>query len=297
MAKPFLKWAGGKAKLAPRVVSSAPATFARYREPFVGAGAVFFALAEARPGMLASLADANRELMECFEVVRDDLPALLQRLEILDRGYLALDAAGREALYYEVRGREPGKAVARAARLIFLNHTCYNGLYRVNSSGVFNVPHGRYRRPRILDAAALSAASRVLQGVELEACDFEAACAQAAKGDFVYFDPPYQPLSATSRFTSYTSADFGIAEQERLAETFEALTRRGVSAMLSNSDHPIIRELYEGKGFEVSETAMARAINSKGDGRTPVVELLVSNFSRVGAKLPARLLGSGTPPG
>ena len=222
-------------------------------------------------------------------MVRDELPELCKRLEILDQGYHALDAEGRAALYYEVRGRGPEKAVARAARLIFLNRTCYNGLYRVNAAGRFNVPHGRYARPRILDAAVLSSASRALQGVELSACDFDVSCARALPGDFVYLDPPYQPLSATSNFTSYTSADFGVSEQEQLAAEFESLTRRGVAAMLSNSDHPSIRALYEGRGYEVQKTAMARAINSKADGRAPIVELLVSNFVRVNARPPGDL--------
>ena len=289
MAKAFLKWAGGKAKLAPRIVECAPETFRRYHEPFVGAGAVFFAIAEARPGINASLSDANEELVECFQVVRDDLPELSRRLDILERGYVALDAEGRAQLYYEVRGRDPEKAAARAARLIFLNHTCYNGLYRVNGSGGFNVPHGRYARPRILDAAGLLGASRALQRVELAACDFEAACSRAEPGDFVYLDPPYQPLSATSKFTNYTSAEFGVPQQEQLAAVFEDLSHRGVAAMLSNSDHPSIHALYEGHGYELGETTMARAINSKADGRAPIVELLVSNFVRVGAKPPGKL--------
>ncbi|HXU22776.1 MAG TPA: Dam family site-specific DNA-(adenine-N6)-methyltransferase [Tepidiformaceae bacterium] len=290
MAKPFLKWAGGKARLAPRIVASAPVTFGRYHEPFAGAGAVFFALAEARPAMPAALSDANEALMECFRVVRDALPELLKRLEILEQGYHALGAEGRAALYYEVRSREPEAAAARAARLVFLNRTCYNGLYRVNSAGRFNVPHGRYARPRILDVTGLTSASRALQGVELSSDDFEVACSRAQPGDFVYLDPPYHPLSATSKFTSYTSADFGIGEQEQLAEVFEGLTRRGVAAMLSNSDHPSIRALYEGRGYEIRETAMARAINSKADGRAPIVELLVSNFVRVDARPPGDLL-------
>jgi DNA adenine methylase len=282
VARPFLKWAGGKAKLAQRVVALAPEAFGRYHEPFVGAGAVFFALAEAR-GLQrrAALADANPELIACYRAVRDVPAELIARLQMLSDGYLGADETGRPAFYYEQRATVPDDPVQRAARFIFLNKTCYNGLYRVNSRGGFNVPHGRYTQPRILDAEGLRAAAAALAGADLCAGDFETACRAADPGDFVYLDPPYQPLSATSRFTSYTSGDFGPDEQVRLRDAFDDLTRRGVFAVLSNSDHPVVRDLYGGRGYECGLVEMSRAINSKGAGRAPISELLINNFAQL----------------
>lgn len=277
---PFLKWAGGKARLAPRVVERAPAGFRRYHEPFVGGGAVFFAMAGAGLATGAVINDANRDLVECYAVVRDDVEALVRLLHELDGTYKGLDASGRKSFYYEQRAHSPTTPTERAARLIFLNHTCYNGLYRVNSSGGFNVPCGRYANPRICDADGLRDASAALSGVEITCDDFEIACDRAVGGDFVYLDPPYQPLSVTSSFTSYTSGDFGPGDQERLRDAFEQLTRRGVAAMLSNSDHAAIRDLYEGFGYRFEVVAMSRAINSVGAKRSPVPELLISNFER-----------------
>jgi len=278
MAGPFLKWAGGKSRLAPLVVARAPARFRRYHEPFVGGGAVFFAMAGRAGG--AVINDANRDLAECYGVVRDHGEALVRLLSEIDRTYKQLDATGRKSFYYGQRGTSPTTATERAARLLFLNHTCYNGLYRVNSRGEFNVPYGRYANPRICDADGLRDASLALSDVEILCEDFEIACGRATGGDFVYLDPPYQPLSVTARFTSYTAGNFGPADQERLRDAFEAMTRRGVAAMLSNSDHPAIRDLYDGAGYRFEGVAMSRAINSVGAKRSPVPELLISNFDR-----------------
>ncbi|MGI8925163.1 MAG: DNA adenine methylase [Tepidiformaceae bacterium] len=277
---PFLKWAGGKGKAAAAILAAAPAAMRCYHEPFLGGGAVFFALRAARYAGPARLADANGELVECYTVVRDQPEDLVTELRALAGRYLAVDEAARRALYYEVRAQTPVSSVARAARLIFLNRTCYNGLYRVNAAGRFNVPHGRYANPRILDEAGLRAASAALQRTELACEDFGQACARARAGDFVYLDPPYQPLSRTASFTSYTSGSFGPPEQERLRDAFESLARRGVAALLSNSDHPEVRRLYAGRGYTVATTPMSRAINSVGSGRSAVDELLISNLPR-----------------
>lgn len=282
MARPFLKWAGGKGKLAPTILAAAPPAIARYIEPFAGAGAVFFALEEACPGTPAILADANAELIETYIVLRDDLAALDGALGGLAAAYAAGNAEQRRAMYYEVRGTLPFIPAERAARFIFLNRTCYNGLFRVNASGGFNVPHGRYKNPRIHDAALLAACSAALRRAQLVADDFASVCAGARPGDFVYLDPPYQPLSATANFTGYTRADFGPADQLRLRDTFEDLSRRGVAAMLSNSDHELVRGLYTGLGYHLATVPMSRAINSRGDARAPVPELLIDNFARVG---------------
>lgn len=285
MARPFLKWAGGKGKLAPRILAVAPPEFGRYHEPFVGAGAIYFAFEDARrlPGG-ALLSDANGDLIECFRVLRDAPESAIDRLRPLAETYAAAAVAERAAFYYEQRAAVPADPVSRVARFIFLNRTCYNGLYRVNSRGGFNVPHGRYVQPRILDADILWACSKALQGAELFVRDFETACLAASPGDFVYLDPPYQPLTQTSRFTSYTQADFGATEQQRLRDAFDDLTRRGVYALLSNSEHPAIRDLYGGRGYQFEQVEMSRAINSRGSARSPIPELLISNFSSIASR-------------
>lgn len=283
-ARPFLKWAGGKQQLLPRLLEAMPARFERYFEPFVGGGALFFALTQVRQPLQAFLGDANPDLVATYEVVRDDVTVLMERLGTLESDYLGRDADGRAALFYELRESRPGSKADLAARFIFLNKTCYNGLYRVNSRGLFNVPHGRYREPRILDAEVLTAASAALASAELSCADVEATCASARAGDFVYFDPPFHPLSATSSFTQYTSADFGWADQERLRVCIDGLTARGVHVLLSDSPHPLIVYLYESAGYELRRVPARRAINSKGGGRGPIDELLVSNAPLIGKK-------------
>lgn len=281
-ARPFLKWAGGKARLAPEVLALAPAHGGEYHEPFLGGAAVFFALSRTRPPARAYLSDGNAALIACYQAVRDRADEVIDELMALQRDYLAGDPAGRAEYYYGVRAAALGEGPGAAARLIFLNRTAYNGLYRVNSRGEFNVPHGRYRNPRICDVENLHAASAALHCTKLRAEDFETACGRARPGDFVYLDPPYQPLSATSRFTTYTREDFGVAEQVRLRDAFERLTKRGVVAVLSNSDHPVIRDLYEERGYGIRVVQMSRAINSKGNGRAPIGELLIDNRARMG---------------
>jgi DNA adenine methylase len=261
----------------------APPEFARYHEPFVGGGAVFFALQSAGRVPWARLSDSNAELVHCFGMVRDRLDDLMSSLEALAAAYLPLSPEGRGERYLEVRASAPDDPVERAARLIFLNRTCFNGLYRVNSHGQFNVPHGRYANPRILDRDGLAAASLALAGTELRTDDFAEACSHARRGDFVYLDPPYYPLTATARFTGYTAEEFGPAQHEQLRDVFEDLARRGVHAILSNSEHPAVRGLYEGRGYGVEVVAMSRAINSVGAKRAPVPELLIDNFARVAA--------------
>ncbi len=279
-ARPFLKWAGGKSQLLPELVTRSPRRIETYYEPFLGGGALFFALLAdpERAPRHAVLSDLNRDLITTYEVVRDEPDKLIRRLARLESTYLAADDTAREALFYARRGQhQPQTPLEVAARLIFLNKTCYNGLFRVNRKGEFNVPFGRYKSPRILDRDALGAASNALQRVELRHADFEAACADAGGGDFVYFDPPFHPLSATSNFTSYTERDFGPSEQMRLKRCIDALTARGVAVMLSNSPHPLIKGGYWLSGYDVEEVQARRAINSRGDRRGPIGELVVRN--------------------
>jgi DNA adenine methylase len=282
MGRPFLKWAGGKAKLAPRILDGAPAGFGRYVEPFCGAAAVFFALGE-RPSP-ALLNDANPDLVETFTVLRDEPGQLVERLRVMSKTYIESGPEARRDAFYAIRASNPATPVERAARFIFLNKTCYNGLFRVNASGGFNVPHGRYKNPRILDEELLRQCSRALQQAELRCADFAAVCSEARPGDFVYLDPPYHPLSATASFTGYTRADFGRADQVRLRDTFEELTGRGVAAVLSNSEHEFTKQLYGGMGYGVTVVSMSRAINSRGSARAPIPELLIDNYARVGLR-------------
>lgn len=280
MAKPFLKWAGGKGRLAPLIaerIGRELGSIDRYHEPFLGGGAVFFALQEAGLIRDASLADSNPDLIATYQAIRNDVEGVIAALDVLSRQYLARESSQRGLYYYEVRNqhrlRRPDR---KAARLLFLNRTCYNGLYRVNSKGHFNVPHGRHKSLRILDCGSLRSAACALAAARIEATDFEAACARAQPRDFVYLDPPYQPLSETAHFTSYTRDDFGLVDQERLRAAFDSLTRRGVPALLSNSDHPAIRDLYGGYAMEV--VPMGRNINSKATERSAISELLISNI-------------------
>ena len=294
MAAPFLKWAGGKAKLVPTLAALLP-PFERYLEPFLGGGAVFFGLEERGAVPRALLSDTNPYLIDAFLAVRDAVEEVIEALAPLAADFAARDEAGRRELYYAVREHYPVGPVATAAWLIFLNRTCYNGLFRVNAAGRFNVPYGRYKDPVILDAARLREASGALQRAELRCADFELVLAEARPGDFVYLDPPYQPLSATARFTNYTAGGFGPEDQERLARAFASLTERGIPAALSNSDHEAVRRLYDGRGYEIRIVPMSRAINSDGRGRSPVPELLVTNFRLVGVQPPAEAATAEAP--
>lgn len=264
-AAPFLKWAGGKGRLLGQFASLFPTRFNHYYEPFVGAGAVFFHLEPAR----ATISDTNPDLIACYQTLQQDPEALIELLRMYrhDRDF-----------YYHVRDLDARELspVQRAARMIFLNKTCFNGLWRVNRSGRFNVPFGDYKNPKILDPDNLRAVTSILQTTRIHCRPFEAVAAEARRGDFVYFDPPYHPVSATSSFTSYGADDFKPADQERLAATFRELDRSGVKVMLSNSDVPFIRELYQ--GFRIEQVWAARAINRDGSKRGAVSEVVVLNY-------------------
>ncbi len=266
MARPFLKWAGGKGRLLARYRPHFPSGFARYHEPFVGSAAVFFELEPAD----AVLADSNGALIDCYAAARDHVEPLIRKLGRLQSRHC------RE-FYYAMRDRYNGDRldpVDRAALFVYLNRTCYNGLYRVNRSGQFNVPAGRYTRPRICDVGRLRAASAALQRCRLIARRFDACVDDVRRGDFVYIDPPYHQLNAVS-FTSYTAEGFGETEQGELARVVGRLDAAGCRVMVSNSDTPLIRELYG--AYRVVEIRAARAINSSPAGRGPVGEVLILN--------------------
>jgi len=287
-AAPFLKWAGGKGQLLAQLEPLLPKRCQRYIEPFAGGAALFFHLhnlgripaARQDGGCRAMLNDANAELINCYRVVRDAarLPELIARL----RAHAA--HVSDPDYFYRVRAwdREPGFTerhgpVERAARTIFLNHACYNGLYRLNSKGHFNVPYGKWARPpSVFDEANLWACHHALQGVELRAQGFEAILDWAETGDFIYLDPPYDPLGPTAAFTTYTGTQFREADQRRLAEVFRTLDARGCRLLLTNSPTPLIRQLY--RGYRAETLLAARAISSKPDRRGRIPELAVLNY-------------------
>lgn len=278
-ARPFVKWAGGKGQLLPYLQPYVPRSFRRYVEPFLGGGAVFFHL---RPGK-ALLGDSTPELMEAYRVVKEEVEALMAALDrhaphVLDSEY-----------YYQLRAEHPTSVVERAARFIYLNKTCYNGLYRVNRQGQFNVPFGRYKRPPSLyDAKNLRAVSELLSEAELRCVDFTETMAAAGPGDLVYLDPPYDPLSATANFTGYTRASFGREEQERLAVAVRAAAARGALVLLNNSDTPLVRALY--KDFRIAKVPALRAINSDPTKRKGAVELMITNYRKPGRSPTGRVL-------
>ncbi len=269
--KPFIKWAGGKRDLLAQYGPYFPPkdSVRRYFEPFLGGGAVFFYL-QLHP---AFLFDTNPWLVETYQVVRDQVEELISVLQ---------HHQNNKEYFYDIRAQDPKElsAVERAARFIYLNRTCYNGLYRVNSRDQFNVPFGRYKNPIICDTRNMRAASQALQETQLEIADFEKVADLAGQGDFVYFDPPYAPLSATANFTSYTQNGFSAADQARLAEVFHRLNEKGCFVMLSNSNAPLIYDLYEGFGYYLVDIKARRAINSAPDKRGHIKELLITNFLR-----------------
>lgn len=279
--KPFLKWAGGKTQLLPYLLPLTPPSIATYHEPFLGGGALFFALAVGAFGRRveqAVLNDLNSVLVTTFATVRDTPNAVMHRLRSLQEDYLRLGQRERERYYYNVRRRAPQDRFGVAARMIFLNKTCFNGLYRTNRRGLFNVPHGKYENPSILDPVTIRAASMALRGISVRWGDFERATDTVNAGDFVYFDPPFHPLSRTSNFTTYTSRDFGRREQVRLRHLADRLHERGANVMVSNSSHPWIRELWDSPRYSVEELPARRVINSRGDRRGVVGELVIRSY-------------------
>lgn len=270
--RPFVKWAGGKGALVSEIAARIPRdnSFRRYIEPFVGAGALFFWIRRSFPALECILSDSNEELINAYRSLRDDVERVLSKLET----YAELHS---EQHFYAVRSARPHEAAERAARFIYLNRTCYNGLYRVNRRGEFNVPFGRYNHPRIVDRENLLAVATALAGVDLRSADFEAVLSECSSGDLVYLDPPYHPLSTTSAFTSYTREGFGEEEQRRLARAFGDATGRGAFVILSNSSAEFVRELYSGLEPRptLDEVSVSRPINSRASGRGPVAELLI----------------------
>jgi DNA adenine methylase len=267
-ASPIVKWVGGKTKLLPALTARLPEHFERYSEPFACGPAMFFRVAPER----AVLADSNTDLIGLYTCLARDVASVIRRLEHHREAHC-------EAHYYATRERWNDRELSwssadRAATFIYLNKTCFNGLWRVNRAGAFNVPIGRYTDPPICVPDALRAASALLQRATLRCGDFRAAVADARRGDFLYFDPPYDPVTQTSNFTSYTPDAFGPDDQRALADTARSLVARGCRVMLSNSDTAFIRSLY--KGFHIARVRCGRAINANAARRGEVDEVIVT---------------------
>lgn len=270
--KPFLHWAGGKSQLLSSILPQVPETFNDYFEPFLGGGAVFFALHS--NNMLqhkVTLSDINPEIINAYTVIRDNPDELMESLELKKQNH-------SKDHYYQVRSLsvQDLSAIEQASRFIYLNKTCFNGLYRVNSKGQFNVPMGTYRNPGIYDRNNILAISRSLKHVNLKLNTFLSVLETASAGDFIYFDPPYYPVSETASFTAYTKDRFGPEDQIQLCEAFKELDKRGAKVMLSNSWCDFILDLY--KDFNCIEVFARRAINSNAKKRGAVSEVLVMNY-------------------
>lgn len=264
--KPVVKWCGGKRSSLPLLMKHVPAKVGTYFEPFAGGAAMFFAMAAAGRFKNAWLNDINEELMLTYKAVRDHSEELIFQLRGM-KNKKKIFLTWREQPVHML------SPVERAARFIYLNKTCFNGLYRVNARGKFNVPFGDYPNPTICDEDNLRACSQVLQYVDLTGSGYYAAVQSARRGDLVYFDPPYLPKSDTANFTGFTPGGWKDEDHEKLASRFEVLSNRGVSVMLSNADVPRARKLY--KGYEIVKTKVRRNVNSDGTKRGPVGEILV----------------------
>jgi len=266
---PIVKWVGGKRQLMFELLNNKPKFYNRYFEPFIGGGALFFELQPEN----AYISDMNEELINLYSVVRDNVYELISDLnkhEVSKEYFLEIRNLDRTDEYKNLSD------VQRASRFIYLNRTCFNGLYRVNSQGQFNVPFGNYKNPRIVDENNLLNCSELLKNTEIKCADFSAILTKVKKGDFVYFDPPYVPLNETSSFTSYTKDGFDMDMQFKLREVCDELDSMGVMFMLSNSDTKFVNELYS--NYEIKKVFASRAVNANAEGRGKITEVLVRNY-------------------
>ena len=266
---PIVKWVGGKRQLMFELLKNMQENYNRYFEPFIGGGALFF---ELQPDN-AYISDMNEELINLYKVVRDNVEELitdLQKHDISKEYFIEIRNIDRTEEY------KNWSNVKKASRFIYLNRTCFNGMYRVNSKGEFNVPFGHYKNPRILDENNLINCSNLLQRTEIRHADFSEILKKVKKGDFVYFDPPYVPLSETSSFTSYTKDGFDLDMQFKLRDVCDELDSMGVKFLLSNSDTKLVNELYE--NYNIKKVFASRQINANADGRGKITEVLVRNY-------------------
>jgi DNA adenine methylase len=276
---PFVKWAGGKTQIISKLDSMIPSEFNRYFEPFVGGGAMFFHLISDRNmRFTAYLSDINAELITAYKVVKNNVSELIEILKRHEKEY----NKNPSKYYYKLRDEvKPVTDIDKTARFIALNKTCFNGLYRVNRSGIFNVPMGRYKNPLICDTNNLENVSNALRysKASINVNDYKSALLKAEKDDFIYLDPPYHPTSPTANFTGYSDYGFGDNDQLQLAKLFVELNDRKCNVLLSNSDTPLIRKLYSDFSSRIKEVNVSRVINCKASRRLGHKELLISNYS------------------
>lgn len=294
VVRPFVKWAGGKGSLIPQITKYYPfelknGRIEKYVEPFVGGGAVLIDILQKYEVQEAYAFDINKDLINCYNVIKFNVEDLIQKLEKKEKEFLSLDNEKRKNYFYDVREEynsyilEAESNVKRASEFIFLNRTCFNGLYRVNRNGKFNVPFGKYKNPTICDSSNLRNLSKLIKDVLFEYGDYKKSEEIIDRNTFVYFDPPYRPLSDTSGFTSYTKEDFNDEKQKELAEYFNLLSTRNAKLMLSNSNPKNVdsndnffEDIY--RGFNINEVSAKRMINSNSEGRGEISELLITNY-------------------
>jgi len=275
ISQPFLKWVGGKRQIIPQIKKYMPENYNRYFEPFVGGGALFFDLEPKK----AYINDINKILVSAYKNIKNHPYEIIKKLEDLQKIFYEKNNEERKIYFYEIRdafNNTEYNLFLKTSYMIFLNKTCYNGMYRENSKGKFNVPFGRYKNPKILDKENILAVSKLLTNTIITNCSFEKAVENAESGDFIYFDPPYHPLSITSNFTSYSNGGFTKEDQLKLRDVFKDLDKRNCFVMLSNSDTEFIREIYE--EFTQKTVSAARSINCKAAGREKINELLIMNY-------------------
>lgn len=292
--KPFIKWAGGKNSLIPQITKYYPlelkkGEMKRYIEPFVGGGAVLIDILQKYKIKEAYAFDINKDLINCYNVIKYEVEELILKLAKKEKEFLKLEDEKRQKYFYNIREEynsyniENKLDAKRASEFIFLNKTCFNGLYRVNKEGKFNVPYGRYKNPTICDTNNLKNLSKLIKDVKFEYGDYKKCEKFVNEKTFVYFDPPYRPLSVTSGFTSYTKEDFNDENQKELAKYYKKLNLKNAKLMLSNSNPKNINkednffeEMY--KGFNINEVSAKRMINSNAKGRGEISELLITNY-------------------
>lgn len=271
---PVLKWVGGKRQLLDEILPLIPNKISTYVEPFVGGGAVIFSLQPKK----AIVNDSNEELINVYQVIKERPDELIELLH-------AYELRNNEDFFYQIRAIDRDKAeyinltnLERAARIIYLNKTCYNGLFRVNMAGEFNTPYGNYKKPNIINQTVIKALSNYFNkyDVRLICGDYKTALKGLRKGSFVYLDPPYMPISQTSSYTGYTAEGFGLEQQDELKEQCDILHKKGIRFLLSNSSHPYIHDLYN--GYDIKIVSARRAINSKGNKRGEIDEVLIRNY-------------------
>ena len=288
--RPFLRWAGGKGRLAETLLSSIPSSFFlsqyRYFEPFLGGGALMFALGHVTsdrfvPGKRIIINDSNPELIHTYIAVRDDIESLIRKLHLLSQDI-------SKSAFLRIRSSNPSSEIARAARFIYLNKTCFNGLWRVNNNGDFNVPWAGLKSPKILDEVNLRIASSRLQGATISVGRYQEIIKFAKKGDLVYLDPPYLPLSTTSNFSKYAKEDFGPLDHYSLAGAIDGLTAQGVRVILSNSDTSLTRDIF-GNSLYLHKISVQRMIPARSSSRQKVSEIIGTNFPISARSMPSRL--------